>query len=178
MAEDLENECNYLIVNPASFLQRCDIGPTEKHIVVRCNLVVRHRWTPQLCLLCMTQNTLDKNQVLQYVLETNESCRMADHGDVPGNPPTITQKAVLSASSVLETFKPLSKICEHVCAFHLYAHDDTRQVLAHHYCTHLSSEVRQCLLYEGGQPGARLIGVEYMISSRLFEVRDAHSCGC
>lgn len=29
--------------------------------------------------------------------------------------------------------------------------------------------MRQCLLYDSGQPGARLIGVEYMISARLFE---------
>lgn len=88
---------------------------------------------------------------------------------MPGDPTTLVEKLTLGASSTLETFKPLKRICEHVCAFHLYAHDLSRQVEAHHYCSHLSSEVRQCLLYDSGEPGARLIGVEYMISSRLFD---------
>ncbi len=90
--------------------------------------------------------------------------------DVPGDPPTLMEKLTLGASSIFETYKPLKKICEHVCAFHLYAHDLSRQVEAHHYCSHLSSEVRQCVLYESGDPSARLIGVEYMISARMFEV--------
>jgi hypothetical protein len=43
------------------------------------------------------------------------------------------------------------------------------QVEAHHYCSHLNEEVRQCILYDSDSPNARLIGVEYIISRRLFE---------
>jgi len=43
-------------------------------------------------------------------------------------------------------------------------------VRAHHYCTHLTEGVRQCVIYDSDQPGARLIGVEYIISRGLYEV--------
>jgi hypothetical protein len=32
--------------------------------------------------------------------------------------------------------------------------------------------VRQCLLYDSPDPGARLIGIEYMITARLYETLD------
>ena len=43
------------------------------------------------------------------------------------------------------------------------------QVEAHHYCGHLNEEVRQCVIYDSGEDKARLIGIEYIISRRLFE---------
>jgi hypothetical protein len=45
-------------------------------------------------------------------------------------------------------------------------------VEANHYCGHLTGEVRQCLLYDSSSPGARLIGIEYMITPRLYETLD------
>lgn len=32
--------------------------------------------------------------------------------------------------------------------------------------------MRQCILYDSPEPGARLIGIEYMISPRLYETLD------
>lgn len=43
------------------------------------------------------------------------------------------------------------------------------QVEAHHFCGHLNEEVRQCVIYDSAEDKARLIGVEYIISRRLFE---------
>lgn len=34
-------------------------------------------------------------------------------------------------------------------------------------------DVRQCILYDSPNPGARLIGIEYMITSKLFQTLDA-----
>lgn len=45
----------------------------------------------------------------------------------------------------------------------------TVQVEAHHYCSHLSEDVRQCVIYDSDASDARLIGVEYIISRRLFD---------
>lgn len=47
--------------------------------------------------------------------------------------------------------------------------DSWRQVEAHHYCSHHSEEMRQCVIYDSDKPDARLIGIEYIISRRLFE---------
>lgn len=44
----------------------------------------------------------------------------------------------------------------------------TRQVEAHHYCGCANDEFRQCLIYDSPHPDARLIGLEYIISERLF----------
>ncbi|KAF9000737.1 DUF1264-domain-containing protein [Cyathus striatus] len=50
-----------------------------------------------------------------------------------------------------------------------YRHDRTRHVEAHHYCTHLSHDLHQCIIYDSDQPGAKLIGIEYIISEKIFE---------
>ncbi|EIE23376.1 DUF1264-domain-containing protein [Coccomyxa subellipsoidea C-169] len=89
--------------------------------------------------------------------------------DVPGETPSLTSKVLNLGMAVTEKFAPLKKVCQHVCAFHFYAHDMSRQVEAHHYCSHLSEEVRQCVIYDSDAANARLIGVEYIISRRLFD---------
>jgi len=63
-------------------------------------------------------------------------------------------------------------------------------VIAHHFCSQLNEDIRQCLVYDSDQKNARLIGifllpfysflilygihvgVEYVISPRLFEGLD------
>jgi hypothetical protein len=44
-----------------------------------------------------------------------------------------------------------------------------QQVEAHHYCGCPSDEFRQCVIYDSDKPDARLIGIEYIISRRLFQ---------
>jgi len=101
--------------------------------------------------------------------------------DVPANAPshaelveggthkTATSTALETAAGLLQSFAPLQQIHEYLCAFHFYSHDMTRQVEAHHYCAHVNEDVRQCLIYDSGEASARLIGVEYVISARLFD---------
>lgn len=43
------------------------------------------------------------------------------------------------------------------------------QVRSHHFCSHQSEEMRQCVIYDSDAADARLIGVEYIISRRLYE---------
>ncbi|CAG8760783.1 14308_t:CDS:2, partial [Racocetra fulgida] len=42
-------------------------------------------------------------------------------------------------------------------------------VEAHHYCSHLNDDFRQCVIYDSHEADAKLIGVEYIISARLFQ---------
>src|SRR5438034_1056311 len=64
---------------------------------------------------------------------------------------------------------PLGDIHAPVCGIHFYSGDMARQIIAEHYCSHLSDEVLQCVLYDSNKPGARLIGVEYIVSAKIFE---------
>jgi len=70
-----------------------------------------------------------------------------------------TKRASASAN-----FPPIGDIHAHVCGIHFYSGDMSRQIIAEHYCSHLSDEVLQCILYDSNKPGARLIGIEYIVS--------------
>ena len=52
--------------------------------------------------------------------------------------------------------------------FHLYAYDMTRQVEAHHYYTHYNEDMRKCLIYDTPENDSRLIGIEYIVTEKLF----------
>lgn len=71
--------------------------------------------------------------------------------------------------SAAPNFPPIADIHAHVCGIHFYNGDMSRQVIAEHYCAHLSDEVLECVLYDSDKPGARLIGIEYIVSAKIFE---------
>ncbi|KAI5080926.1 hypothetical protein GOP47_0004109 [Adiantum capillus-veneris] len=88
--------------------------------------------------------------------------------DIPGEPIKTRTAAIEKSAEILQSFKPISKVHAHLCAFHFYAYDMRRQVEAHHYCTHLSEDVHQCLIYDTPNKDARLIGVEYIVTENVF----------
>jgi len=85
-----------------------------------------------------------------------------------GDPISTESKALETGAAVSQDFQPVKQICAHLHAFHVYASDTTRCVEANHYCSHLNEDVRQCLIYDSPSTTARLIGIEYMISPRLY----------
>ena len=89
----------------------------------------------------------------------------AECSAIPGVKP-VTLKP---GAELLESEAPLSAIDAHVCGLHFYSGDMSRQVIAHHYCSHFSKDLRQCVIYDSDKKHARLVGIEYVISSRLFE---------
>jgi len=68
----------------------------------------------------------------------------------------------------VQIFDPAKNICAHLNAFHVYASEPTRFVEADHFCSHVNKDIRQCLLYDSPHRGARLIGVEYMVTPEVF----------
>ncbi|KAI1267396.1 DUF1264-domain-containing protein [Xylariaceae sp. FL1019] len=89
--------------------------------------------------------------------------------NVPGDKVPTEDIILESGASLLQEFKPVKQLCAHLNAFHAYADDPRRFVEANHYCAHLTKDVRQCILYDGHDPNARLIGIEYMITPKLYE---------
>lgn len=87
---------------------------------------------------------------------------------VPGAARSAKSTVLETGASLVQDFTPPKSICAHLNAFHVYASDPSRAVEANHYCGHLTEDVRQCLLYDSPGPGARLIGVEYMIKPHLY----------
>ncbi|KKA22755.1 DUF1264 domain protein [Rasamsonia emersonii CBS 393.64] len=81
---------------------------------------------------------------------------------------TTKSRILDTGASIVQDFRPVKQICAFLNALHVYASDPTRVVEANHYCTHLTEDIRQCLIYDTSNAGARLIGVEYMISPQLY----------
>ncbi|GBG84909.1 hypothetical protein CBR_g39370 [Chara braunii] len=77
-------------------------------------------------------------------------------------------KALEMGSVAMQRFDPVNQICKHICAFHFYSHDMTRQVEAHHYCSRLNEDFQQCAVYDREDKDARLIGIEYIVSEKVF----------
>lgn len=64
---------------------------------------------------------------------------------------------------------PIGAMNEFLNGLHFYADDMGRQVEANHFCTHLTEDFHQCVIYDSREPDARLIGIEYIVSERVFK---------
>ncbi|MQL99661.1 hypothetical protein Taro_032385 [Colocasia esculenta] len=87
----------------------------------------------------------------------------------PGKPTTVESHVLDMGAKMLQAMKPIRKIQQHACTFALYAHDLTRQIETHHFVSRLNQDVLQCAVYDSDLPTARLIGVEYIVSDKVFE---------
>ncbi|PYI08966.1 DUF1264-domain-containing protein, partial [Aspergillus sclerotiicarbonarius CBS 121057] len=87
---------------------------------------------------------------------------------LPGTCKTTKSTVLETGAKAIQDFKPVNNICAHLNAFHVYASDKTRCVEANHYCSHITEDIRQCLIYSTPHATSPLIGIEYMITPKLF----------
>jgi len=74
-----------------------------------------------------------------------------------------------TAADALQSKPPIDAMSEFLNGFHFYADDIGRQVEANHFCTHLSEDFHQCIIFDSNQSNAKLIGIEYIVSERIFK---------
>jgi hypothetical protein len=86
----------------------------------------------------------------------------------PGDPKTGWRKFLQAGSDVLQSKAPLRGFDIYVAGFHCARDDAGMQMEAHHYCKQVNSEFLQCILFDGNTEEANLIGIEYIVSERLF----------
>lgn len=106
--------------------------------------------------------------VLPLVILTLTVITAGSH-DTSGEPKTAKTKLLEAGAELTQSAGPIGAIHQHVCGFHFYSGEPERQVESHHYCSHLGEEVLQCVIYDSNERDARLIGIEYIISERLFQ---------
>jgi hypothetical protein len=63
---------------------------------------------------------------------------------------------------------PVNNFHLHVCAFHVAKNNPKFQIEAHHYCGPHNESLHQCVIYDQYGPNAKLLGVEYIISDKLY----------
>jgi len=91
------------------------------------------------------------------------------NSSVPGEPMDLKKQMMCAGQAMLSKFTPVNQICNHIVGFHFYSGDIKRQVEAHHYCSALNSEFMQCVIYDSDKADAKLIGVEYIVSEKIFQ---------
>jgi hypothetical protein len=82
---------------------------------------------------------------------------------------TAPRTELLEAGAVLlQDRPPIEAINSYLDGFHFYSGRPEQQMEAHHYCSILNEELTQCVIYDGNVSDAKLMGVEYIVSERLF----------
>uniref|UniRef100_A0A7N0U2P4 Uncharacterized protein n=1 Tax=Kalanchoe fedtschenkoi TaxID=63787 RepID=A0A7N0U2P4_KALFE len=87
----------------------------------------------------------------------------------PGEPMSLHQHLIDSGAQLLQSLDPVKQMQQHVCTFATYSHDMTRQIETHHYITRPNEDFLQCAVYDSDEADARLLGVEYIVSDKIFE---------
>ncbi len=93
----------------------------------------------------------------------------APYTEAAGAPKSTETRALEAGARLLQGQAPLNAVSAYLNGFHFYNGDMNGQMEAHHYVTRLNEEVMQALIYDGNGRDAKLMGVEYIISARLFE---------
>lgn len=76
--------------------------------------------------------------------------------------------ALQQGANALQESTPLKGFDVYVVGFHCPKNEPGEQMEAHHYCRVVNDDLLQCVLFDGNTRDANLIGVEYIVSERLF----------
>lgn len=87
----------------------------------------------------------------------------------PGEEKSTKTKVLEVGSALLQFKKPINQLEIYLDGFHFANGDFSMQSEAHHYCHKINEDITQCIMYDGNTDDARLIGIEYIISEKLFK---------
>src|SRR4051794_3347541 len=73
-----------------------------------------------------------------------------------------------AGAALLQDTTPLKDFDIYVVGLHCAKHEPDMQMEAHHFCRQVNQDFLQCVLFDGNTKDANLIGIEYIISARLF----------
>lgn len=88
---------------------------------------------------------------------------------IPGEKTSAQMRTLETGVQIVQSRPPVDAISAYLDGFHFYNGDKNGQMEAHHYVTVLNDDVMQAVIYDSNTKDARLMGVEYIISERLFK---------
>jgi hypothetical protein len=86
----------------------------------------------------------------------------------PGSDKSAQTATLEAGAATLQRKPPIGAINAYLDGFHFSSGRMQQQMEAHHYCAILNDDVIQCAIYDGNEQDAKLIGLEYIVSERLF----------
>jgi uncharacterized protein DUF1264 len=81
---------------------------------------------------------------------------------------SLWRTALEAGAALLQDMTPLKDFDIYVAGLHCAKSEPGMQMEAHHFCRQVNQDLLQCVLFDGNTKDANLIGVEYIISERLF----------
>ena len=86
-----------------------------------------------------------------------------------GEGKTLWRATLEAGAKILQDTAPLAPFDVYVVGFHCARDEPGMQMGAHHYCRQVNEEFLQCVIFDGNTRDANLIGIEYIVSERLFD---------
>jgi hypothetical protein len=86
----------------------------------------------------------------------------------PGEDKKPKTETLETGAKVLQNKGPINALNIYLDGFHFYNGNIKSQMEAHHYCSKLNEDVTQCVIYDGNEKDAHIMGIEYIISEKLF----------
>lgn len=86
----------------------------------------------------------------------------------PGAAKNAETQALEAGAALMQEKAPIGAINAYLDGFHFYNGRMKGQMEAHHYCAIVNEDLIQCVIYDGNVKDARLMGVEYIVSAKLF----------
>lgn len=92
--------------------------------------------------------------------------------DAPGKEKSGESKLLNTGSELLQDKSPLKAFSAYLDGFHFYNGNMNAQMEAHHYVSQLNEDIHQAIIFDGNEKDAKIMGVEYIISEKLFKTLD------
>jgi hypothetical protein len=89
--------------------------------------------------------------------------------ETPGEKEKAKTHVLESGAKLLQDRQPLDVMSAYLNGFHFYNGDPDGQMEAHHYFSIVNEDVMQAVIFDGNSKDSRIMGVEYVISERLFK---------
>lgn len=88
---------------------------------------------------------------------------------LPGAEKSGSTRMLEAGATVLQSDGPPDRLNMHLVGLHPMKNDPLHQMDVHHFCQQVNEDFTQCALFDSDGPAARLTGIEYIVSEKLFE---------
>lgn len=92
----------------------------------------------------------------------------ASNVESPGADKSAKTTVLEAGAAALQSKPPVEALNAYLDGFHFYNGNMRGQMEAHHYCSVVNDDVIQCVIYDGNVAAAKIMGVEYIVSAKLF----------
>lgn len=89
--------------------------------------------------------------------------------DVPGGEKKTDSKVLEAGADLMQDKTPLKQFNTYLDGFHFYNGNIHAQMEAHHYVQQINEDLHQAIIFDGNGADARIMGVEYIVSEKLFK---------